>query len=274
MRRDSASDQSSVVVMLRGLVMLVCLVAIPLAALFGSSLPKVVKALEERRWPTLAELKGATSRPANSPTEPLPFVPAGTPAPAPTAVVQSPGTTAAPDLSQRRPGDAVDATVSAVMPVRYDQAADPPANRDRPAAPQPNPASTMNAVSRPRDFAPAPPPGAGLVPIDSPDSRNAGGSNSALGASEPPPLPPRAATSDPYTYIQDRLRQLGATYYLLESWGDQRHEFRFYCRMAVGGNPQYTHAFWAIDSDPLRAMGEVLRQVEQWRSGSEDKVRG
>jgi hypothetical protein len=53
----------------------------------------------------------------------------------------------------------------------------------------------------------------------------------------------------------------------LESWGDQKREFRFYCRMAIGGNSQYTRSFWAIDNDPLRAMGQVLQQVETWRQG-------
>jgi hypothetical protein len=79
----------------------------------------------------------------------------------------------------------------------------------------------------------------------------------------------QAATSgsDPYTVIQDRLRQLGATYYLLESWGDQDRQYRFFCRMAIGGNAQCTRSFWSIDTDPFQAMRQVLQQVEAWRSG-------
>jgi hypothetical protein len=76
-----------------------------------------------------------------------------------------------------------------------------------------------------------------------------------------------SAGADSFRGIQDRLRELGATYYLLESWGDQELMYRFYCRMAVGGNPNYTHYFEATDSDPLRTMLGVLRQVETWRQG-------
>jgi len=48
--------------------------------------------------------------------------------------------------------------------------------------------------------------------------------------------------------MQDRLRQLGATYYLLETWGNQRQFYRFYCQMAVGGNSSYTHYFEATNT--------------------------
>ena len=75
------------------------------------------------------------------------------------------------------------------------------------------------------------------------------------------------AARDRFSVIQDRLRQLGATYYLLESWGSQRQLYRFYCKMAIGGNPNYTRYFEATDSEPLRAMAQVLGQVESWRKG-------
>ena len=73
--------------------------------------------------------------------------------------------------------------------------------------------------------------------------------------------------SDPFHSIQDRLKELGATYYLLESWGNQQQMYRFYCRMAIGGNPNYTHYFEATESDPVQAMLGVLRQVETWHQG-------
>lgn len=44
------------------------------------------------------------------------------------------------------------------------------------------------------------------------------------------------AAGDQFHAIQDRLRQLGATYYLLESWGNEQQMYRFYCKMAVGGS--------------------------------------
>jgi hypothetical protein len=72
---------------------------------------------------------------------------------------------------------------------------------------------------------------------------------------------------DPFRTTQERLKQLGATYYLLESWGNQQQMYRFYCRMAIGGNPNYTHYFEAVESDPLQAMHRVLAQVESWHQG-------
>jgi hypothetical protein len=37
--------------------------------------------------------------------------------------------------------------------------------------------------------------------------------------------------------------------------------------MAVGGDPSYAYYFEAVDSAPLEAMAEVVRQVENWRAG-------
>ena len=74
------------------------------------------------------------------------------------------------------------------------------------------------------------------------------------------------SSHDRFTAIQDRLRQLGATYYLLESLGIEG-QFRFYCMMAVGGNSNYNRYFEASDRDALQAMERVLAEVELWRSG-------
>ena len=76
------------------------------------------------------------------------------------------------------------------------------------------------------------------------------------------------STADPFRYIQDRLRQLGATYYLLESWGNQQQMYRFYCKMAVGGSATYTRCFEATNSNPLQAMRQVLQQVETQHTGT------
>jgi hypothetical protein len=78
--------------------------------------------------------------------------------------------------------------------------------------------------------------------------------------------------ANPFMSMQDRLRRSGATYYLLETWGNQRQFFRFYCQMSVGGNSSYTRYFEAINANPLEAMADVLRQVEDWRGGG-DRVR-
>ena len=76
------------------------------------------------------------------------------------------------------------------------------------------------------------------------------------------------SSTDPFRSIQDRLRELGATYYLLESWGTGQQMYRFYCKMSVGGSADYTRYFEASHADPLQAMREVLGQVESWRAGT------
>lgn len=70
---------------------------------------------------------------------------------------------------------------------------------------------------------------------------------------------------DRFTRIERRLRELGATYYLLESRGTQSNLFRFHCRMAIGGARHHNRHFEATDNDPLGAMNQVLREVERWR---------
>jgi hypothetical protein len=76
---------------------------------------------------------------------------------------------------------------------------------------------------------------------------------------------PAAAPSSEFGGIPERLQKLGATYYVLESWGNDQHLYRFYCRMAVAGSVNYTHCFEATDTDPGQAMQQVLQQVESWR---------
>ena len=89
-----------------------------------------------------------------------------------------------------------------------------------------------------------------------------------------PDEPAEAASAVPdvpmgFDDIQLRLRELGASYYLLESWGSQRQLYRFSCKMAVGGNADFTRYFEAADADPLQAMLWVLGQVER-RQGDKE----
>jgi hypothetical protein len=74
-------------------------------------------------------------------------------------------------------------------------------------------------------------------------------------------------TGAPFLQIQNRLKQLGATYFLLETWGNQQQLYRFYCTMAVGGNTNFVHHFEKTGPDPLQTMADVLREVEAWREG-------
>ncbi len=74
-----------------------------------------------------------------------------------------------------------------------------------------------------------------------------------------------ADASADFQYVLDRLRELGAVHYMLETWGNDAQRFRFHCKMALSGNPNYIRHFEAIDRDAMRAMNQVLAEVEQWR---------
>jgi hypothetical protein len=71
-----------------------------------------------------------------------------------------------------------------------------------------------------------------------------------------------ASPTDGLSDIENRLRELGATYYRLESWGNDQQLYRFYCKVAVAGSADYAHCFEAVHADPRQAMLQVLREVE------------
>ncbi len=73
--------------------------------------------------------------------------------------------------------------------------------------------------------------------------------------------------SEQFQSFQRRLHDLGATYLLLETWGERQQLYRCFCKVAIGGNPNCTRHFEATDADPLRALAAVTEQVEQWRQG-------
>jgi hypothetical protein len=77
-----------------------------------------------------------------------------------------------------------------------------------------------------------------------------------------------AVNDEGFLRIQNRLRSLGAKYYLLETWGNDRRLYRFYCEMGVVGDGDFIRCFEATHSDPVGAMQAVLSQVEDWRAGA------
>jgi hypothetical protein len=97
---------------------------------------------------------------------------------------------------------------------------------------------------------------------------------SASRADEPQSSDPQASAGSDCTAqfrgMERRLRELGATYYLLETWGSSGDRYRFFCKMSLAGNADYNRnrIFQATAADPLRAMQDVLGQVEQWRAGT------
>ncbi len=64
-----------------------------------------------------------------------------------------------------------------------------------------------------------------------------------------------------------RLEQMGAVAWRLESWGDQGRGFRFQCRVALNGDPECVRHFESTNVQWSGAVSEVVRAVESWRGG-------
>jgi hypothetical protein len=75
-----------------------------------------------------------------------------------------------------------------------------------------------------------------------------------------------AGPSERFRGMHVRLRQMGATYCLLESWGPQMDLYRFHCKLGIGGSTNLTRSFEATDADPIGAVAKVMEQVEQWQA--------
>ncbi len=63
--------------------------------------------------------------------------------------------------------------------------------------------------------------------------------------------------------LRKRLQALGATYMMLEPI-DSTGMVRFHCRLPLPDNPVYERPFQAAGPDPITAMSDVLKQVQQW----------
>jgi len=233
--------QSSSSVLFRALVMLFCLVAIPLAALFGNALPGIARSALGGRWPQSWTAAGVTG-PMGS-EAPRFETPRNT-----SASTSSESGTAPPWRGEAGrdtaawPVDRAPLNGSGVVPVGYEAGA----GQAGPMAVAPENWAASQGLPGVEPLPAAVPAAGGCMPGG--DGRATEGQPAA----------------DHFSYIQQRLRELGATYYLLETWGNQGM-YRFYCRMAIGGNPNFTRHFESTGGNPLEAMGQVLRQVEAWR---------
>lgn len=298
--------QSSTTVTIRALVMLVCLVSIPAMALFGASLPQWldeflevrlgVRFASARQWdevpsdPQSDQVCAGEETPCDWPGQLRAECPESRQPDTVSAGVGSPldvasaigrkyaddGARPANDPPGPRPRDARPAT-----PAAFARGTGEAARAIDAAWPQ-QPGGVRAAVhSRPAERSPRP-----LVPVSHQqpgyDRTQAPASSSAdraehaarpqadgsrYGRGAPPRANPPPGSSDAFTAIQNRLRELGATYYLLETWGDQGQLYRFYCKMALHGNPDFSRYFEATDADPLGAMRKVMAEVEAWSRG-------
>jgi len=237
--------QSSTAVLVRALVMLACLIAIPLAAMFGKSLPDLFKAVlggrsrvessEADSWgeaPSF-ELLATDENPSATPPRQL----------APDRRAEPLAGAAALTYPQPR-------AERGVMPAGYETAVPSPSG-----AAATHTGGTMPGRS-PLGSTPAPPDAfpaqAHSLPV-------------ALAHSESPSAASAQTESVEarLAHIEQRLRQLGAT--RMEYYWDGPQFYRFGCDVSIGGDPTYIRHFQATNFDRLQAMNEVLRQIEIWR---------
>lgn len=259
--------ESSTVLAFRIFVMLSCLIIVPLAAIFGSAFPDVVKTVLVDRivaWGTGKPIEANQATPGpdgfREVAPPGGAVaannhPAGSEAPRwinrDTASWQAPGPSQPPasvvPVGEAGPGDGFNQSASFFVPSDPPTAYPPlqrlvPPPGDSPAAQPANLQQQWNqaADEAPSPYHPAPPANLAARRLGEPER---------------------------FTEMERKLREYGATYYLLETWGNDGQLFRFHCRMAVGNTPNLTRHFEATDRDALEAMSQVLARVEAWRAG-------
>ena len=259
--------ESSTVLAFRIFVMLSCLVVVPMAAIFGSAFPDVVKSVLVDRivaWGT-----GKSTEPVSKDAGPgfsqlKPVEGAGMTQGDPN-IREAPRWGAPTTNAASWPAQEGVAQAAAVMPAAAGmQPGDQPTSL---AVANDSGRGTSSPYAQDRTASEAP-------PYDAPDNARPGnqlsypagiagarGPGAAEGRIQPLEAPDR------FTAMERRLREYGATYYLLETWGKDGELYRFHCKMAVGNNPNYTRHFEATDSDALKAMGQVLERVEAWRAG-------
>jgi hypothetical protein len=79
--------------------------------------------------------------------------------------------------------------------------------------------------------------------------------------------PPKRKDGERFEAISRQLAGLGAQYLRLDALDSEGRQFRFHCRMPLGGSDAYSRPFEATAANPVAAMEEVLAAVEAWQAG-------
>jgi hypothetical protein len=256
--------QKSTAVAARAIVMLVCLVGIPLVALSGSSLPELAaKLIEGRSVPE-------TDHSRDSLSEAPAFEPSGASTSAAAPPVFAGGGVAPANVG---------ASSTSNVPVGYEvpsvspggTAGGPPC-ASSPTAGQPSQGglSGLLVEGQPTTQPDMPTmfPGSGAAvqgaarqpPLGGADQVPAGPGSIGGGTGQ------SSQDGGTFVRVQERLRDMGAVYYRLESWGAQSQLYRFQCEMAVESSRGLTRHFEAVDNHPLVAMQRVLAEAETWHA--------
>ena len=78
-------------------------------------------------------------------------------------------------------------------------------------------------------------------------------------------------TSSAFKQGQQRLRELGASYFKLETTGETTERYRAVCQIAAAPNGQMPSGpvqnYTSIHADPLTALNDVIAQIERTRGG-------
>jgi len=233
---------------LRVFTMLAFVVVLPAVAIMGLSLPASVRELIE---PSAVERRDTGSAVAR--IEPTRKSPAGE-----KPARENPGRETPP----RQP-DAYEMEEPATSTLPHSPDVAPaPWRSPNPPSELPVDSGTQPLRTEP-STGPANYPSTGVDPLVRPAS-----AEGTVRSIDMPTDTPRRADAAPSEFleIQQRLQDLGSTYYRLETWSG-RSQFRFHCRMAVRENSHYSRNFEATDADPMAAMRKVLEQVERWRAG-------
>lgn len=261
--------QSSTMVALRTMVMVTCLVAVPLAAVVGTALPKVLK----------SALHGETASFASRTDSPGVVIEDEPQSPAVRAPllageVAEASSEAAPDdeppadhpvpvarITAVRPaaGGPV-ATVTDVRPSTGGSVAQtaplwsaPPRTARSSGGP---PTATQSRAPRPllkTDYTP-PPVQPAAIRVDD-------GADAPLASLHRP-----AGPNDSFARSERRLRELGATHYRLETWGARGEFYRCTCNIPMRPRSPAARHFEGIEPAPSEAIDAVIRQVEHWRA--------
>jgi hypothetical protein len=246
--------QSSAMMALRGMILLVCLAIVPALALLNNNARDRGLAWLNRWFesPSQANTSVATSldAPIFRPAAIDHTADSGSRPPAQSSAPTATAGAAGHDVATPRPlaAQPETAALNSQRPVNNPQ-------HLLPNAGEPLAASPITMVSHEADIA-------------------AIGQQTATSQSRA--TPSAAAPQFPSDYFRStelKLRSLGAAYYLLEFGATAANEYRFLCKMPAANNPEETLVFFANNADPRVAMESVVRQIEGWQGTLQPPVR-
>lgn len=222
---------------LRGGIMIVTMVAIPLLAIFGKQLPELIEGIYRGNT--------KTDQWQARPTQPVTATANNTVANQLAVQRQQPGLSDAPAFQASNSGslNPANSTAPKIEP--------PPLATNAFQAAQPLPLNPAANPARSNNLGQALPPSTLRDQAVSPAANHATSNDLSSAA---------------FKQGQQRLRELGASYFKLETTGEATERYRAVCQIApVGNNPVQT--FTSVHVEPLTALNDVIAQIERARGG-------